>query len=257
MPSLWPGFAKWNFVTVKLNSLSPCVHALIICAVWNVNATDLASTSKKHSFHVSQNAAWRKIALQWMRIKPGHRSGSHRACARHSGLAEVPVRIRGGGGSLFFTSRQASKPRGSWALRIIANCGHLGSSLLFALGLSQLKETRRAEPRNAGKSVSLGSSGLLSISSGGHLHLTPRDGSSATAWDVGGGVPGYQHWTPPYQHSTPFFYCYSSPCSMPLALCGTACQALTWTVLSVKTQGLNLMCFSVFVAFSKGFAFSS
>lgn len=144
---------------MKLNSLSPCVHALIICAVWNVNATDLASTSRKHSFHVSQNAAWRKIALEWMRIEPGHRSGSHRACARRSGLAEVPVRIRGGGGSFFFffTSRQASKPRGSWALRIIANCGHLGSSLLFALGLSQLKETQRAEPRNAGKSVSFGS----------------------------------------------------------------------------------------------------
>lgn len=126
-----------------------------------MNAPDLASTSGKHSFHVSQNAPWRKIALQLnaYRTRPPLREPSGRCQALWIGRG--PREDIGRRGS--FTSRWASKPGGTWALRIVANCGHLGSHSAFALGLSQLKETlgacpdtQRAEPWNARKSVSFG-----------------------------------------------------------------------------------------------------
>lgn len=162
-----PGLGKRNVhvLTVRLNSLSPCVCSLFICTLWSMAwmLQIWPLSPETIPFMCPRMHRDAKIALQWMHIEPGRRSGSHRADARRwigRGSREDIGRRRRGS----FTSRQASKPWGSRALRIVANCGHLGSSSsLFALGLSQLKETagtcpdtQRAEPRNAGESVSFG-----------------------------------------------------------------------------------------------------
>lgn len=221
-----------------------------------MNAADLASTSRNHSFHVSQNAPWRKNSpsVNAYRSRPPLREPSGRCQALWIGRGsreDIGRRRRGS-----FTSQQASKPRGSWALRIVANCGHLGSSSLFALGLSQLKETagacpdtQRAEPRNAGESVSFGfiwtgvdkqwwASPLRIAASHPGTAPVPR----ARTWEAEflDTNTGHCH-TNTGRHSSPAIP-HRAQC--PRLSRSAVCQILTWTVLSVKTQGLNLVCFS-------------